>query len=125
MIEVVSFMNFRHDGSLSIGDTKRAMPGAHCVARLRCGTAFGRMSARVVPLKAWRSGTPAALGALQAYAPEGRAEDVGGVVREVCGSCGRVEEHHAAPGCGHTPKGFRIERSVVEHFGLCAECAAA
>jgi Fur family zinc uptake transcriptional regulator len=43
----------------------------------------------------------------------------------VCEECGAAEERvgHAAPGPG-APKGFEIERSVVEHYGRCASCAA-
>lgn len=63
--------------------------------------------------------------ALNAFIGCAHAHESGGVELYVCRNCGRVDEHHAALGCGHTPKGFRIERSVVEHFGLCAECAAA
>lgn len=43
----------------------------------------------------------------------------------VCERCGAAEERaeHAEPGAG-APRGFHIERSVVEHYGLCADCAA-
>jgi Fur family zinc uptake transcriptional regulator len=44
----------------------------------------------------------------------------------VCEKCGvadeRVEER-AAPD-GDAPAGFRVERSVVEHYGVCAACGA-
>jgi Fur family zinc uptake transcriptional regulator len=43
----------------------------------------------------------------------------------VCEKCGGADERaeHAAPG-GEAPRGFHIERSVVEHYGVCAACAA-
>jgi Fur family zinc uptake transcriptional regulator len=43
----------------------------------------------------------------------------------VCERCGAAEERAepAKPSAG-APRGFRIERSVVEHYGLCAACAA-
>jgi len=48
----------------------------------------------------------------------------------ICTECGHVEERHgrAHAHCDDEtpatccPDGFRIERSVVEHFGLCARC---
>jgi Fur family zinc uptake transcriptional regulator len=43
----------------------------------------------------------------------------------VCEKCGSADERaeHAAPS-SPPPAGFKIERSVVEHYGLCADCAA-
>ncbi len=43
----------------------------------------------------------------------------------VCEKCGSADERaeHAAPGA-KVPQGFKVERSVVEHYGLCAACAA-
>jgi Fur family zinc uptake transcriptional regulator len=43
----------------------------------------------------------------------------------VCEKCGSADERaeHGAPG-GKGPHGFKVERSVVEHYGLCAACAA-
>jgi Fur family zinc uptake transcriptional regulator len=42
----------------------------------------------------------------------------------VCEKCGNASERaeHAAPSAA-PPKGFQVERSVVEHYGLCASCA--
>ena len=43
----------------------------------------------------------------------------------VCEKCGSADERaEAAAPKTHAPKGFRVERSVVEHYGLCARCAA-
>jgi len=43
----------------------------------------------------------------------------------VCENCGVAEERaeNAKPSA-KAPKGFQIDRSVVEHYGLCAACAA-
>ncbi len=43
----------------------------------------------------------------------------------VCEDCGSAEERveHAQPGAD-APSGFEVERSVVEHYGRCAACAA-
>lgn len=44
----------------------------------------------------------------------------------ICETCGCAQEHtmvHAADGA--PPPGFEIHRSVHEHYGRCAECAAA
>jgi len=40
----------------------------------------------------------------------------------ICTHCGAVEERHGAPVSPQLPKGFKIERSVVEHFGHCSNC---
>lgn len=40
----------------------------------------------------------------------------------ICTHCGAVEERHGAPVSTHTPAGFMIERSVIEHFGNCSNC---
>tara|TARA_R110000868_G_scaffold78129_2_gene223190 strand:+ start:10269 stop:10739 length:471 start_codon:yes stop_codon:yes gene_type:complete len=40
----------------------------------------------------------------------------------ICTHCGAVEERHGAPVSTHRPEGFRIERSVIEHFGHCSLC---
>ena len=42
----------------------------------------------------------------------------------VCEDCSRVEERHAHDHGACKPDGFQIKRSVVEHYGLCADCAA-
>jgi Fur family zinc uptake transcriptional regulator len=43
----------------------------------------------------------------------------------VCQSCGAADERaeRGAPSLD-PPEGFKVERSVVEHYGLCADCAA-
>ncbi|WP_339742857.1 transcriptional repressor [uncultured Maricaulis sp.] len=41
----------------------------------------------------------------------------------ICTDCGAVEERHGAPVSSQMPTGFRVERSVVEHFGHCSNCA--
>ncbi len=43
----------------------------------------------------------------------------------VCEKCGRITEVHGTrPGQDKRPAGFVVKRSVVEHYGLCAGCAA-
>lgn len=41
----------------------------------------------------------------------------------ICESCSRVEERHAHDHSDCKPKGFQINRSVIEHYGTCANCA--
>lgn len=41
----------------------------------------------------------------------------------ICDGCSRVEERHAHDHKDCKPSGFQIRRSVVEHYGLCANCA--
>ena len=41
----------------------------------------------------------------------------------VCQCCETVEERHASESVAAVPEGFRMHRSVVEHYGLCARCA--
>lgn len=43
----------------------------------------------------------------------------------ICQSCESVEERHGCSHEGHTPDGFTIARSVIEHYGTCASCAQA
>ena len=43
----------------------------------------------------------------------------------ICESCDRVEERHAHDHTDCKPDGFRISRSVVEHYGECRACRAA
>lgn len=40
----------------------------------------------------------------------------------ICEGCGKVREQHAPALPDHTPEGFVISRSVLEHYGRCAEC---
>jgi Fur family zinc uptake transcriptional regulator len=62
--------------------------------------------------------------ALNAYVGCAHSHDVGGAELFICTQCGSVEERHGAPASGRGPAGFTINRSVVEHFGLCAQCGA-
>ena len=41
----------------------------------------------------------------------------------ICGDCGNVEERHGMPRPENAPDGFKIDRSVVEYYGLCDRCA--
>lgn len=44
----------------------------------------------------------------------------------VCEVCGATEERaHEGPLALSAPEGFEVARSVVEHYGRCARCAAA
>ena len=41
----------------------------------------------------------------------------------ICGACGSVEERHIPKVNGDgAPDGFQLERSVIEHYGRCADC---
>ncbi len=41
----------------------------------------------------------------------------------ICGACGSVEERHVPKVSGEgAPDGFRLDRSVIEHYGRCADC---
>ncbi len=42
----------------------------------------------------------------------------------ICETCQSVEERHAHDHADCKPDGFSIRRSVVEHYGQCAKCAA-
>jgi len=42
----------------------------------------------------------------------------------ICESCKKVEERHAHDHTSCKPDGFVIKRSIVEHYGACAACAA-
>lgn len=41
----------------------------------------------------------------------------------ICESCGKVEERHVHRHCEDLPEGFAVDRSVIEHYGRCAQCA--
>lgn len=68
--------------------------------------------------------------ALNAFVGCTHAHEVGGAELFICTECGAVEERHAyahadcEDGSRQSccPEGFIIERSVVEHFGRCANC---
>jgi len=40
----------------------------------------------------------------------------------ICEQCGKVIEEHREVLAEHAPDGFKIERSVIEHYGRCADC---
>ncbi len=42
----------------------------------------------------------------------------------ICEDCSSVEERHAHDHADCKPEGFAIKRSIVEHYGTCAACAA-
>ena len=42
----------------------------------------------------------------------------------ICESCGGVQETHSVPEPQSAPKGFCVQRSVIEHYGTCARCPA-
>jgi Fur family zinc uptake transcriptional regulator len=60
--------------------------------------------------------------ALNAYIACAHCHDKGGAELYICGKCGSVDERHGAPSPQDAPAGFRTDRSVVEHYGLCAIC---
>ncbi|WP_291843298.1 transcriptional repressor [Maricaulis sp.] len=60
--------------------------------------------------------------ALNAFVGCSHAHDDGGAELYICSDCGNVEERHGAPLPMNAPAGFVIQRSVVEHFGQCANC---
>ena len=43
----------------------------------------------------------------------------------ICENCNSVEERHAHDHADCKPDGFKIARSVVEHYGECGDCRAA
>ncbi|MFY0636742.1 transcriptional repressor [Maricaulis maris] len=63
--------------------------------------------------------------ALNAFVGCSHAHDDGGAELFICSTCGSVEERHGAPEPINAPAGFMIQRSVVEHFGQCANCRPA
>jgi Fur family zinc uptake transcriptional regulator len=62
--------------------------------------------------------------ALNAYTACLHGADDGAAQFFICESCGAVEERHTHAEPKNTPQGFAVSRSVVEHYGLCAVCAA-
>lgn len=40
----------------------------------------------------------------------------------ICEACNQVEERHAHDHTDCKPDGFTINRSVIEHYGTCADC---
>jgi len=63
--------------------------------------------------------------ALNAFVGCSHAHDEGGAELFICSGCGTVEERHGAAVPTNAPQGFMIQRSVVEHFGQCANCRQA
>ncbi|PWE17821.1 transcriptional repressor [Marinicauda salina] len=63
--------------------------------------------------------------ALNAYLACVHGEDRGDAELFICEACGNVEERHVDAEPADSPDGFRVERSVVEHYGRCANCADA
>lgn len=61
--------------------------------------------------------------ALNAYTPCVHAHERGGAELYICERCGGVEETHVHADTEAAPKGFKVARSVVEHYGACAACA--
>ncbi len=51
--------------------------------------------------------------------------DCAGPELYICEACGHVDERHRHERPGNPPKGFQLDRSVVEHYGRCAACAGA
>ncbi|WP_019959869.1 transcriptional repressor [Woodsholea maritima] len=62
---------------------------------------------------------------LNAYTACIHGEEAGGPVLFICEKCGAVQEQHAHAKLKDMPEGFQLTRSVVEHYGLCANCQAA
>lgn len=60
--------------------------------------------------------------ALNAFVGCTHCHDDGGAELFICSECGMVEERHGKTLDTHAPEGFSIQRSVVEHFGLCSRC---
>jgi len=60
--------------------------------------------------------------ALNAYIACAHCHDTGGAELYICGNCGSVDERHGAPEPQNAPEGFKTDRSVVEHYGLCTNC---
>ena len=60
---------------------------------------------------------------LNAYTACIHGEEAGAPVLFICEKCGSVQEHHCHIDPKHIPEGFQMTRSVVEHYGVCAQCA--
>ncbi|GGE50004.1 transcriptional repressor [Marinicauda pacifica] len=61
--------------------------------------------------------------ALNAYMACVRGDECGGAELYICEGCGAVTERHTSPVPTETPSGFQVDRSVIEHYGRCAQCA--
>lgn len=62
--------------------------------------------------------------ALNAYMACVHGEESGGAELFICEACGAVEERHIHAAPDDVPGGFTVDRSVIEHYGRCAACAA-
>lgn len=60
--------------------------------------------------------------ALNAFVACTHSHDDGGAELFICSDCGSVDERHGKRLDTNAPSGFQIDRSVVEHFGVCADC---
>ena len=60
--------------------------------------------------------------ALNAFVGCTHSHDEGGAELFICSDCGTVEERHGSATPTNAPAGFRIDRSVIEHFGHCGKC---
>jgi len=60
--------------------------------------------------------------ALNAFVGCTHSHDEGGAELYICNNCGSVRERHGAAVPHNAPEGFKIERSVIEHFGNCGNC---
>ncbi|MHA6289087.1 transcriptional repressor [Maricaulis sp. CAU 1757] len=61
--------------------------------------------------------------ALSAFVGCAHTHDAGAAELFICTQCGNVHERHGGGLSTRPPEGFAVERSVVEHFGLCAACS--
>ena len=71
-----------------------------------------------------RSGLAHKVEALNAYTACLHGAEDGGAEFFICERCGAVEERHVHADPKNAPEGFAVERSVIEHYGRCAACAA-
>ena len=62
--------------------------------------------------------------ALNAYTACVHAHDHGGAELFICENCGAVSEQHGQTEPAEGPDGFKVARSVIEHYGRCGACAA-
>ncbi|MBO6796332.1 transcriptional repressor [Maricaulis sp.] len=60
--------------------------------------------------------------ALNAFVGCTHSHDEGGAELFICSDCGTVEERHGSATPTNAPEGFKIDRSVIEHFGHCRNC---
>jgi len=72
-----------------------------------------------------RAGLAHRVEALNAYTACVHAGGRGTAELYVCETCGLVEERHRKDAAPAGPGGFQVSRSVIEHYGHCAACAAA